>query len=224
MSNIEIYETTNDIKYRICSTCEINMTYSSFSRDKYKKRGIKSQCRQCCSISRSFKNNPPRTSGDKLCSQCKNIYHVSKFQKSKTANDGLSSNCTYCRKIKSDNRMKSDINTKIKARLRRRIRTIMDTNSVKKLDNSINLLGCSISEYKNYLESKFLDGMTWDNYGTAWHIDHIIPLSAYNISVKENQYKAFYYANTQPLFVKDNLSKGNRLPYKFSMLKECKKC
>jgi hypothetical protein len=37
------------------------------------------------------------------------------------------------------------------------------------------LLGCSIDEFKKYIESLFEDGMTWQNY-PAWHIDHIIPV------------------------------------------------
>ena len=62
-------------------------------------------------------------------------------------------------------------------------------------------LGCNIKEYKVYLENKFTDKMSWDNYGTYWEIDHIIPTSKGG---------SFHYTNTQPLSVKENRSKGNR--------------
>tara|TARA_R110000796_G_scaffold149847_1_gene266659 strand:+ start:282 stop:839 length:558 start_codon:yes stop_codon:yes gene_type:complete len=62
-------------------------------------------------------------------------------------------------------------------------------------------LGCNIKEYKVYLENKFTDKMSWDNYGTYWEIDHIIPTSKGG---------SFYYTNTQPLSVKENRIKGNR--------------
>ena len=63
-------------------------------------------------------------------------------------------------------------------------------------------LGCGIKEYKQYLEQKFTDKMSWDNHGTYWEIDHIIPTSKGG---------SFHYSNTQPLTITENRSKGNRL-------------
>lgn len=77
-------------------------------------------------------------------------------------------------------------------------------------------LGCTIKEYKAYLESKFQPGMTWENYGKAkknekrWQIDHIIPQSKFDLSNKENWYKCFNYKNTQPLWWEQNISKDKR--------------
>ena len=61
-------------------------------------------------------------------------------------------------------------------------------------------LGCDIEEYKLYLEQKFTDKMSWDNYGTYWEIDHITPTSKGG---------SFHYSNTQPLTIFENRSKGN---------------
>lgn len=66
------------------------------------------------------------------------------------------------------------------------------------------LLGCSVEDCKIYLESKFLEGMSWENHGT-WHIDHIRPISSFPI---EELSKAFHYTNLQPLWAIDNLTKG----------------
>lgn len=70
------------------------------------------------------------------------------------------------------------------------------------------ILGCSIEEYKQYLEKMFSNEMSWDNYG-EWEIDHIIPISFYDLSIKENIYRAFNYRNTRPLLKIDNLIKSN---------------
>jgi hypothetical protein len=71
-------------------------------------------------------------------------------------------------------------------------------------------LGCSIQELKKHLESKFQPGMTWNNYGIkGWHIDHIVPISSFNLSDPEQLRKACHYTNLQPLWAKDNLKKGN---------------
>ena len=74
------------------------------------------------------------------------------------------------------------------------------------------LLGCSLEEYKEYLESKFQQGMTWDNHTVdGWHIDHILPLNESGTTLtEEEKIKRLHYTNTQPLWAKDNMAKGNK--------------
>ena len=80
----------------------------------------------------------------------------------------------------------------------------------KKLNKTEIYLGCSIEELKKYLESKFQQGMTWDNYGRGgWHIDHIIPSSS-AIDI-ESLIKLQHYTNLQPLWEADNLRKGSKI-------------
>lgn len=74
-------------------------------------------------------------------------------------------------------------------------------------------LGCSIDELKSFLESKFIDDMTWDNYG-KWHIDHIKPLSKFDLNDPKEILKACHYTNLQPLWAKDNIVKYNKMENK----------
>jgi hypothetical protein len=70
----------------------------------------------------------------------------------------------------------------------------------RKIESTIEYLGCSVGEYLEYLENMFLKEMSWENYGIVWEIDHKIPISTFNLNQEENIYKAFNYQNTQPLF------------------------
>ena len=96
-------------------------------------------------------------------------------------------------------------NNKISACLRTRMYMAMRYG--KKCAGTSELIGISIVDLRKYLEKQFKQGMTWENYG-EWSIDHIIPLASFDLSTAEEQKKAFHYTNLQPLWAKDNSSKG----------------
>lgn len=91
--------------------------------------------------------------------------------------------------------------------LRSRLSHSLKRNS--KIKHTLEYIGCTLEELKNHLESRFIDGMNWDNYG-KWHIDHIHPCASFDLSNPEEQYKCFHFSNLQPLWEKDNLKKGGR--------------
>lgn len=74
------------------------------------------------------------------------------------------------------------------------------------------LLGCSIAELRQRLESRFKTGMTWENYGgkTGWQIDHIKPCAKFDLTDPAQQRECFHFSNLQPLWAIDNIKKGDR--------------
>ena len=79
------------------------------------------------------------------------------------------------------------------------------------------LVDYTLLELKKHLEKQFLDGMTWENYGPVWHVDHRIPIDAHNFTKSEHEdfKRCWALKNLQPMWAKDNLMKKNKLTKPF---------
>jgi hypothetical protein len=177
----------------------------------------------------------------KKCTKCLELKSLEDFTKKSSRKDGKSSHCKECenkrdaiyreqnkQKIK-DRRKSPEYKEKLKEQKRRyyqkkyhsdgdfrmmrnlRSRTFKALNGELKQDTTINLLGCSLDEFKLHLESLWQEGMNWDNYSyEGWHIDHIRPCSSFDLLNIEEQKECFHFSNLQPLWAKDNLLKGSK--------------
>lgn len=155
-----------------------------------------------------FKNNKKAISEyHKLC----RIFNKEKFRNKNRKyylnnRDKIQS---YHKKYEKYKRM-VDINYKLSGNLRSRLYKAI--KNVCKSGSAVKDLGCSIQELKLHIEKQFKLGMSWDNYGKwGWHIDHVIPLSLFNLSNRDDFLKANHYTNLQPLWSKDNLLKSDKL-------------
>jgi len=93
---------------------------------------------------------------------------------------------------------------------RSRIYSALKTYKPTQSKKSMEYLGCTFGELKTYLERKFQEGMSWENHGTDWHVDHIVPIryeSPQDIQVTIGR---LHYTNLQPIWASENYSKGNR--------------
>jgi len=116
------------------------------------------------------------------------------------------------RKKRHYKRYYNDPEYKIMYLARNKTNAYITKKGFNKVSDSIKLLGCTPDVAREHIEKQFKEGMSWNNHGThGWHIDHIIPLASFNLLDPEQQRKAFHYTNLQPLWAKENLSKGDRL-------------
>jgi hypothetical protein len=100
---------------------------------------------------------------------------------------------------------------KIIALHRTRLWYALKSQSAKKsVNHSVELFGCTPSELKTHLEHQLKYGWTWQNHGLVWHIDHIKPLSKFDLTNEAEQRTAFHYTNLQPLLKEDNIRKHNK--------------
>ncbi len=97
----------------------------------------------------------------------------------------------------------------IMKRLRNRVRLALKAKGVTKSIGTIELLGCSPTFFRSYIEKQFVDGMTWENRD-KWHIDHRVPCMAFNMLDPLEQRCCFWYKNQQPMWANDNLCKSNK--------------
>ena len=98
---------------------------------------------------------------------------------------------------------------KLVAGMRVRMNAALKNN--RKSDHTKVLVGAPMQVVKKWIEEQFLPGMTWDNHTLyGWHIDHKIPIAAWDLSDPMHQQMAFWYKNLQPMWAKQNLQKGHR--------------
>ncbi len=100
------------------------------------------------------------------------------------------------------------INSRLSCRLRSRLGRAIKISS--RTGSAVRDLGCTIPELKQHLESKFTPEMTWGNWGKYWHIDHIKPLAAFDLTNREELLQACHWSNLQPLEATENMRKRAR--------------
>tara|TARA_R100001082_G_scaffold103522_1_gene74267 strand:+ start:273 stop:1124 length:852 start_codon:yes stop_codon:yes gene_type:complete len=108
---------------------------------------------------------------------------------------------------------RSSIKRKIGMNLRNRINAMVRYKSGLNKRESLRLLiGCTFEEFKMKFESQFTKNMTWEKFlNGEIHIDHIKPCASFDLTKESEQKKCFHYTNLQPLWAKDNLSKGAKI-------------
>ena len=158
----------------------------------------------------------------KNCSKCDTVQPIANFSKDKYHKDGLQTYCKSCaiayrnknkekmalyRKDYMRNRRSIDPLLSLRDRIARGINKSLKKKGYTKTSMTYEILGCSYEEFKVYIESKFLEGMSWDNR-SEWHLDHIIPVS-YGLT-EEEILALNHHSNFQPLWAIDNLRKSNR--------------
>ena len=171
---------------KICSKCKLRKDSSDFYKKSGTKSGLTSQCKDCINVyNRQYVEN-----NREFVLQSKRDW---KQKNKKRYNE-------YCR-----GRRRNDVNYKLTCNLRTRLAQAIINNQ--KAGSAIKDLGCSVRRLKRHLESKFRDGMTWENYGTLWHIDHIKPLCSFDLTQYDQLQEACHFSNLQPLLSKENYDK-----------------
>lgn len=119
--------------------------------------------------------------------------------------------------IRARHRRKTDLSFRLKTQLRNRINSSLKNK--KKVGSAVTGLGCTVEDLKKHLESKFYihpesgKVMLWNTWGWGpgkWQIDHIKPLSSFNLEDRLEFLKACHFTNLQPLWFEDHMEKTKK--------------
>jgi hypothetical protein len=77
----------------------------------------------------------------------------------------------------------------------------------------LDFLGCTQDQLRSHIESQFYRGMNWGNYGTKWHVDHILPCACFDHSDQNQVAACWHWTNLRPLCAKKNAAKKDRITH-----------
>lgn len=198
-------------EYKECSKCGQEKNIDRFSKDSSKKDGMYSSCKDCKKIvnDKYYKEN---IDVRKKCIHEHYIKNKDEIIKRKLEQRRRNKKVYNKKRNEYRNkRKKENPEYKLLCNIRARLYNALKRNSKSK--STERLLGCSVEEFKDYIERQFTNKMNWDNYGSYWHIDHIIPCSHFDFSKPHHQEECFFYTNMQPLEAIENIKKGGSLNY-----------
>lgn len=205
--------------FKVCTKCGTEKELTQFSKNKKSSDGYKGTCKDCANLEyinkREYRINQSinyyKNNKESCLKKMKDYralnaewyqsYNVKYYENNKERCKENSKRSLY-------KRIKNDDGFKIAQRLRKRMYDAM--LGISKSKRTMDLVGCSYDELKKHIESQFTKGMTWDNYG-EWHVDHIVPCALFDFTNEDDQRKCFNYKNLQPLWAKENISKGKKL-------------
>lgn len=95
--------------------------------------------------------------------------------------------------------------------MRNRFRDVMRKVRAGNLSGFTRTMGCSHKQFRNHLQSQFKQGMTWNNYGTKWQVDHILPVASFDHTDSEQVKKCWHYSNLRPLCAIENNKKRDKI-------------
>lgn len=176
---------------KTCTKCKKTKTLAHFYSDSRRPLGVFPYCKECCKKRDATwrRRNKERDRARYSAWSAENKKHRRDYQRVWAQNS---------RRTTIHGRLKNNIRARIAIALAGKAKSTSITKN----------FGCSLSDLRAYLEQKFTNGMTWENYGRGgWQIDHIIPLAFFDLSDPAQLRTACHFTNLQPLWEQDHFHK-----------------
>lgn len=197
------------VKY--CNICKTVKTVEAFGKDKNRGDGLTTCCRECKNAkAMKYWHATPGIREVRKSWQDRNRLKCRAYTKKNEAKPEAKEKRRIRARAYLKSRYDSDPVFKLGMNIRARINNAIDRKKISA--STAELIGCTFEELMVYLTPMLQPGMTWENRGLyTWHIDHIVPLDAFDLEDDAEVKKACHYTNLQPLWAKDNLSKNAKV-------------
>jgi len=215
------------MEQKICYKCKVNKLVECYGKLKSSKDGLRYDCNDCRKeyriqnnvhiqeknknyyannkVSLLVKNKDYREQNiDKICEQRKEYRNR---EENKEHIKQQSKDYLPIRKLKIQERRKTDINFKMSEILRSKIHKLLRNQKT----SYTKYIGCDIDFLKKWIEYRFDKNMNWNNFGSYWQIDHILPINKFNFENEIDKHICFHWTNLQPLSGIENRQKSDKL-------------
>ena len=196
-----------------CTKCGIIKDLSMFGKNKKTKSGYKYRCRSCETETQRIRREKERLENPEKVKEKWDKYYDRKKEKMKESKKNYLSKPEnrkkrneYIRNYKAKKRL-NDKSFVLYENLRKRIWKCLKNKS----NSSKELLGCEITFYLDWISFTMTEKMSWNNYGTYWNIDHLIPLKNFDLTKEDEAKKAFNWKNTWAMKSNENFIKKNNI-------------
>lgn len=217
-----------NISSKICKQCKEEKSVDHFGKNKQQEDGYHYYCRECIKVKTSKRKEKNKLYYKKWAEENKQSLYVyqkqyrkanrkklNEYQRSRPDEKKRRSNCSDEKKQRDrirrqdelykqrrreyfKRKYKEDKQFQLKKQLEAQFHSLLNKND--ETVKSINLLGCTIPEFKLYIQSKFISYMTFENYGEVWEFDHIIPFCDFDLTNEEEVKRCMHYLNLRPMF------------------------
>lgn len=202
-------ENDTSLLIKKCIKCENTKQFNDFR--KYNENSYSNTCKKCLNDTDKIRKQKSRKKKAETfvncekCEQEKPLKEFAKLKKFYKRRICLSCYPLFLSEQKNEwcrNERNTNMSYRIKKSLAARLRCVLTKNTT-----TMNYIGCNIQFLREWLEYNFTAEMNWDNYGTYWSIDHIIPVCKFDLTIEDEKLKCWNWSNMMPVTINYNSSK-----------------
>jgi len=197
-----------------CDKCEINKSLDKYRKYTDRENSYSKTCKKCLNEQDKIRKKNLRIKKSETfmakCEKCeeekalKEFAKLKKFYKKKICISCYPRFLTEQKNEWCKNESKSNINYRLKKSIAARLRSVITKN-----DSTMNYIGCNIQYLREWFEYNFTSEMNWDNYGSYWSIDHIIPVSKFDLTDEKENLKCWNWSNLMPVQLLKKVDKNH---------------
>lgn len=215
-NNKSIYK--NNLRYynmeKTCVKCKYTKPIENYKL--YDNNSYSSTCKKCLNeMDKLRKRQARRYKNENILTKCEKcetnkplncFAKPKKYYKQKICLECYPSFLREQKKEWHNNQHNTNVNYRIKKSLAARLRNVLN-----KEETTMSYVGCNIQFLREWVEYNFTSDMTWDNYGSFWSIDHVIPVSKFDLTIEKEKFLCWNWTNLTPVSVKLNSSKRQQI-------------